>query len=85
MTPSASFRAGEKVDDPLSMYLEDLYTVGTNLAGIPGISIPCGFIQAGLPIGVQLQGRPFSEQQLLEVAAAFQMATDWHQRRPELG
>ncbi len=85
VTPSAAFLAGEKVDDPLAMYLGDLYTVGTNLAGIPGISLPCGFIEAGLPIGVQLQGRPFSEQPLLEVAAAFQSATDWHQRRPKLG
>ena len=85
VTPSAAFRAGEKVDDPLAMYLGDLYTVGANLAGIPGISLPCGFTRAGLPIGLQLQGRPFAEQQLLEIAAAYQMATDWHTRRPSLG
>ena len=84
VTPTAAFKAGEKTDDPLSMYLGDLYTVSTNLAGLPGISVPCGFTSNGLPIGFQLQGRAFDEKSLLELAAAFQAETDWHTRRPSL-
>jgi aspartyl-tRNA(Asn)/glutamyl-tRNA(Gln) amidotransferase subunit A len=83
-TPSPAFQLGEKTDDPLSMYLEDLYTVTTNLAGIGGISIPCGFTQSGLPIGLQMQFRPFDEERLLRAAAMYQRATDWHTRRPAL-
>ena len=83
-TPSPAFKLGEKTDDPLAMYLEDLYTVTTNLAGIPGMSIPCGFTASGLPIGLQLQGKPFEEAGLLQAAHAFQQATDWHNRRPKL-
>jgi aspartyl-tRNA(Asn)/glutamyl-tRNA(Gln) amidotransferase subunit A len=84
-TPSPPFKIGEKTDDPLSMYLEDLYTVTTNLAGLGGISIPCGFTKSGLPIGLQLQSRPFDEERLLQAAAMYQRATDWHTRRPGLG
>ena len=84
VTPTAAFAAGEKSEDPLAMYLGDLFTVSTNLAGLPGISVPCGFTQSGLPIGFQLQGRPFDEQPLLQLAVAFQAETDWHTRRPEL-
>lgn len=84
VTPTASFKAGEKTDDPLSMYLGDLYTVSTNLAGLPGISVPCGFTSTNLPVGFQLQGRPFDEKRLLELAAAYQAETDWHTRSPEL-
>jgi aspartyl-tRNA(Asn)/glutamyl-tRNA(Gln) amidotransferase subunit A len=83
-TPTAAFKAGEKIDDPLSMYLGDLYTVGANLSGLPGISLPCGFTSSEMPIGLQLQGQPFAEQKLLEIAAAFQVETDWHARRPNL-
>jgi aspartyl-tRNA(Asn)/glutamyl-tRNA(Gln) amidotransferase subunit A len=83
-TPSPAFKLGEKTDDPLSMYLEDLYTVTTNLAGIGGISIPCGFTKSGLPIGLQMQCRAFDEERLLRAAAMFQRATDWHTRRPAL-
>jgi aspartyl-tRNA(Asn)/glutamyl-tRNA(Gln) amidotransferase subunit A len=83
-TPSPAFKLGEKTDDPLSMYLEDLYTVTMNLAGIGGMSIPCGFTKAGLPIGLQLQSRPFDEERLLRAAAMFQQATDWHTKRPAL-
>jgi aspartyl-tRNA(Asn)/glutamyl-tRNA(Gln) amidotransferase subunit A len=83
-TPSVAFRAGEKVNDPLAMYLQDLYTVTTNLAGIPGISIPCGQTSSGLPIGVQLQAPPFQEDRLLRAAHMFQQHTDWHTRLPEL-
>ena len=84
VTPTPAFKTGEKTDDPLSMYLGDLYTVSTNLAGLPGISVPCGFANSGLPIGFQLQGRPFDEQRLLQLAAAYQAETDWHTRSPEL-
>lgn len=83
-TPSTAFRLGEKLADPLSMYLEDLYTVGANLAGVPALSIPCGFDDRGLPIGLQLQGPWFSEKLLIRVAHHFQRRTDWHQRRPTL-
>jgi len=84
VTPTAAFKAGEKIDDPLAMYLGDLYTVSANLAGLPGISVPCGFNSDGLPIGYQLQGKAFDESRLLELAAAYQAETDWHVRRPQL-
>ena len=83
-TPSPAFKIGEKTDDPLSMYLEDLYTVPTNLAGLAGISLPCGFTKSGLPIGLQMQCRPFDEERLLQAAAMYQKATDWHTKRPAL-
>ncbi|NQU26192.1 MAG: Asp-tRNA(Asn)/Glu-tRNA(Gln) amidotransferase GatCAB subunit A, partial [Candidatus Nealsonbacteria bacterium] len=72
------------IDDPLSMYLFDLYTVSTNLSGICGVSIPCGQSGAKLPIGLHLQAPPFEEERLLRAAAMFQQSTDWHQRRPVL-
>jgi aspartyl-tRNA(Asn)/glutamyl-tRNA(Gln) amidotransferase subunit A len=84
IAPTPAYKIGEKIDDPLSMYLFDLYTVSTNLAGIGGISIPCGFSRQGLPIGLQLQAPPFEEERLLRAAHMFQQATDWHRRRPEL-
>lgn len=84
VAPAPAFRIGEKIDDPLSMYLFDLYTVATNLAGIGGISIPCGFSSGGLPIGLHLQSPPFEEERLLRGAAMFQQATDWHRKRPVL-
>jgi aspartyl-tRNA(Asn)/glutamyl-tRNA(Gln) amidotransferase subunit A len=83
-TPSPAFKLGEKTDDPLSMYLEDLYTVTTNLAGIGGLSLPCGFTKSGLPIGLQMQCRPFDEERLLAAAAMYQRATDWHTKRAAL-
>ena len=83
-TPNPAFKLGEKTDDPLAMYLEDLYTVTTNLAGIAGVSIPCGFTKSGLPIGLQMQSRPFDEERLLRAAAMFQKATDWHTKRAEV-
>lgn len=82
VTPTPAFRLGEKLNDPLAMYLEDLYTVPTNLAGIAGISIPCGITGSGLPIGLQLQAPPFQEERLLRGAQMFQQVTDWHTRRP---
>ena len=81
VSPTPAFRIGEKSDDPLAMYLVDLYTVGANLAGIPGISIPCGRSRAGLPIGLQLQGPALAEDRLLRAAHMFQQATDWHRAR----
>ena len=82
--PLARVSPGEKLDDPLSMYLEDLYTVTANLAGIAGMSIPCGFTRAGLPIGVQLLAPAFQESRLLRAAHHYQQQTDWHTRMPEL-
>lgn len=84
VAPGPAFRLGEKAGDPLSMYLEDLYTVGANLSGIPGMSLPCGFTKGGLPIGLQLQAAPLGEERLLQAGHMFQQATDWHQRRPSL-
>ncbi|MCH7728575.1 MAG: Asp-tRNA(Asn)/Glu-tRNA(Gln) amidotransferase subunit GatA [Planctomycetes bacterium] len=83
-TPAPAFKLGEKTDDPLSMYLADVYTVSANLAGLPGISIPCGLSSDGLPIGLQLQAAAFEEERLLRAAYMFQQATDWHTRKPEM-
>jgi aspartyl-tRNA(Asn)/glutamyl-tRNA(Gln) amidotransferase subunit A len=81
--PSTAFKAGEKTADPLSMYLSDLMTIPVNLAGLPGISVPCGFDDQGLPIGMQLIGKPLGESRLLEVANAYEKATDWHNYKPK--
>ncbi|CAC5340459.1 MULTISPECIES: Asp-tRNA(Asn)/Glu-tRNA(Gln) amidotransferase subunit GatA [Planktothrix] len=81
--PSTAFKAGEKTADPLSMYLSDLMTIPVNLAGLPGISVPCGFDDQGLPIGMQLIGKPLGESRLLEVANAYEKATDWHNYKPQ--
>jgi aspartyl-tRNA(Asn)/glutamyl-tRNA(Gln) amidotransferase subunit A len=82
--PTAAFRIGEKSDDPLQMYLSDIFTISVNLAGVPGLSLPCGFTAAGLPIGLQLIGPAFGEEALLRAGHAYQLATDWHERRPPL-
>jgi aspartyl-tRNA(Asn)/glutamyl-tRNA(Gln) amidotransferase subunit A len=66
------------------MYLSDIFTISANLAGIPGIALPCGFTRAGLPIGLQLLGKPFDEATLLQVAYAYEQATEWHRRKPPL-
>ncbi|MGH7995065.1 MAG: amidase family protein, partial [Opitutaceae bacterium] len=79
--PAPAFRFGAK-SDPLAMYLNDIYTIGANLAGLPGVSLPCGFSRAGLPIGLQLIGRPFEEAELLAIARAYERAHDWNLRRP---
>ena len=84
VSATAAFKLGEKTGDPLSMYLVDLYTVGTNLAGVGGISFPCGFTKSGLPIGFQLQGPALAEQLLLRAADRYQHLTDWHLRRPAI-
>ena len=80
-SPSVAFKLGAKTADPLEMYLNDLFTIPVNIAGLPGLSIPCGFSD-GLPVGLQLIGRPFEEQTLLRVAHAYGALTDWHTRRP---
>ncbi len=82
--PTTAFRIGEKVNDPLQMYLSDIYTISVNLAGIPGISIPCGFDGQGLPIGLQILGKHFDEATVLNAAYAYEQRTDWHGQRPAL-
>ena len=82
--PSAAFKLGAKVDDPVEMYLNDIFTVAANLTGTPALSIPCGFTRAGLPIGLHLQAHHFDEARLLDVAHRYQQATDWHTRAPEM-
>ena len=80
--PTAAFRIGAKTDDPVQMYLNDIYTVAANLAGAPALSIPCGFDRNGMPIGLQIQGNYFAEARMLDVAHRYQQATDWHRRVP---
>jgi aspartyl-tRNA(Asn)/glutamyl-tRNA(Gln) amidotransferase subunit A len=82
-TPNVAFKHGEK-EDPLSMYLNDTFTIPGNLSGIPGVSVPCGFSAAGLPIGLQVLGRPLDEARVLRAAYAYEQATTWRSRRPEL-
>jgi aspartyl-tRNA(Asn)/glutamyl-tRNA(Gln) amidotransferase subunit A len=78
--PTTAFRIGEKTSDPLQMYLSDIFTISVNLAGLPGLSLPCGFDASGLPIGLQIVGRPFEEERVFQAAYAFEQATDWHTR-----
>ena len=82
-TPSAAFRTGEK-EDPLSMYLNDVFTIPVNLAGLPGVSVPAGFTKGGLPVGLQVIGKAFDEAAVLKTAKAYEGATEWHKRKPEL-
>jgi aspartyl-tRNA(Asn)/glutamyl-tRNA(Gln) amidotransferase subunit A len=81
-TPTPAFDIGAKIDDPVTMYLNDIYTIGANLAGLPGLSLPCGFVD-GLPMGLQLIGPHFSEDRLLCAGHGYQLATDWHTRTPQ--
>ncbi len=81
-TPTTAFNMGEKTTDPVEMYMEDIFTLSLNLAGLPGMSIPCGFSN-GLPVGLQIIGNYFAEEKLLNVAHKYQQATDWHTRKPE--
>src|SRR5574340_547587 len=82
-TPTTAFNLGEKSGDPVSMYLSDIYTIAVNLAGLPGMSIPCGFGASGRPVGLQIIGDYFAEARMLNVAHQYQLATDWHRRMPE--
>jgi aspartyl-tRNA(Asn)/glutamyl-tRNA(Gln) amidotransferase subunit A len=87
VTPTPAFRIGEKVDEPLSMYLNDVFTLPVNIAGLPGTSVPCGFVNEGgsnLPVGLQVIAKPFDEPAMLRVAHAYEQATPWHTRRPAL-
>jgi aspartyl-tRNA(Asn)/glutamyl-tRNA(Gln) amidotransferase subunit A len=81
VTPTPAFKLGEKSEDPLQMYLSDIYTISVNLAGLPAIAVPCGFSKTGLPIGVQLIGRPFEEETLLRAAHAYEQSTQWHLKK----
>jgi aspartyl-tRNA(Asn)/glutamyl-tRNA(Gln) amidotransferase subunit A len=82
VTPTTAFKLGEKTSDPVQMYLEDIYTTPANLAGLPGMSIPCGFDAQGLPVGLQIIGNHFAEARMLNVAHQYQQGTDWHTRAP---
>ena len=84
IAPTPAFKIGENVDDPLTMYLSDIFTISANLAGIPGMSVPCGFSASGLPIGLQLMGNHFNEEVLLKVAYNYERATEFHKRKPEI-
>jgi aspartyl-tRNA(Asn)/glutamyl-tRNA(Gln) amidotransferase subunit A len=81
-SPTTAFALGAKAADPVQMYLSDIYTIAVNLAGLPGMSVPCGFDRQGLPVGLQIVGDYFSEARMLNVAHQYQLATEWHQRTP---
>jgi aspartyl-tRNA(Asn)/glutamyl-tRNA(Gln) amidotransferase subunit A len=83
-SPTGAFRLGERTSDPVLMYLADVFTVGANLAGVPAITVPCGFTDANLPVGLQFTARKMDEATLLQVAGAYQHATGWHERRPSV-
>lgn len=84
VTPTTAFKVGEKIADPLQMYLNDILTIAVNLAGLPGLSVPCGFGNGNLPVGLQLIGKAFDEETLLKVAHAYEQSTDWHKQKPNL-
>jgi aspartyl-tRNA(Asn)/glutamyl-tRNA(Gln) amidotransferase subunit A len=83
--PTTAFKVGDKIDDPLQMYLQDVFTLALSLAGLPGLSLPCGFDAVGLPIGLQIMGGAFDEATVLRVAQAYEQATEWHKQHPDLG
>jgi aspartyl-tRNA(Asn)/glutamyl-tRNA(Gln) amidotransferase subunit A len=83
-SPTSAFKIGERALDPLEMYLSDIYTISANLAGIPAISIPCGFTKKGLPVGLQVMAKAFNEEMLFRVAHTFEQNTDWHKLKPKL-
>jgi aspartyl-tRNA(Asn)/glutamyl-tRNA(Gln) amidotransferase subunit A len=84
VSPTTAFKFGEKVDDPLQMYLSDVYTIAANLAGVPAISVPCGFDKNNLPIGLQILAAAFAEEKLLRIARMYEMSTEWHKQKPEM-
>lgn len=83
-SPTAAFKIGDKVSDPLQMYLSDIFTISVNLAGVPALSSPCGYTSEGLPIGLQVIGKHFDEETVLRVSYAYEQSTDWHKKRPGL-
>jgi aspartyl-tRNA(Asn)/glutamyl-tRNA(Gln) amidotransferase subunit A len=83
-SPTPAFKIGEKIEDPLKMYLSDIYTISANLAGLPAISIPCGFTSKGLPVGLQILARPFNEEMLFRVAYTYEQNTEWHKMKPKI-
>ena len=83
-SPTTAFKVGEKASDPLSMYLSDIFTINVNLAGLPGISVPCGFASDGMPVGLQMIGKAFDESNLLSYAYAYESSCDWNKRNPQL-
>ncbi|MEQ1518449.1 MAG: amidase family protein, partial [Usitatibacteraceae bacterium] len=83
VAPTTAWNIGEKSSDPVAMYLEDIYTLGVSLAGLPGMSVPCGFGEADMPVGLQIIGNYFDESRMLKAAHLYQQVTDWHTRRPE--
>ncbi|HEY3150962.1 MAG TPA: Asp-tRNA(Asn)/Glu-tRNA(Gln) amidotransferase subunit GatA [Candidatus Binatia bacterium] len=83
--PTTAFKLGEKTQDPLQMYLSDIYTISINLAGLPALSLPCGFDSEGMPIGLQIIGKPFDESTIFGVAYNYEQATEWHKKRPRIG
>jgi aspartyl-tRNA(Asn)/glutamyl-tRNA(Gln) amidotransferase subunit A len=82
--PTPAFRIGERIGDPLQMYLMDIFTISANLAGLPGLSLPCGMTREGLPVGLQILGRPFHEGAVLKAAWAFEQSTDHHTVKPSI-
>src|SRR6185369_14310930 len=84
VAPTPAFKIGEKVNDPLQMYLSDIFTIPVNLAGTCAMSIPAGFSSSGLPIGLQLIGKPFAEETILRAAHAFEQATEWHKKKAQI-
>ncbi|MCM8789947.1 MAG: Asp-tRNA(Asn)/Glu-tRNA(Gln) amidotransferase subunit GatA [Candidatus Omnitrophica bacterium] len=83
-SPTPAFKIGEKIDDPLKMYLCDIYTISANLSGIPAISLPCGFTNSGLPVGLQILAKPFDEEKILRVSYTYEQNTPWHKMKPKL-
>jgi aspartyl-tRNA(Asn)/glutamyl-tRNA(Gln) amidotransferase subunit A len=83
-SPATAFKLGEKIREPLEMYLSDIYTIAANLAGLPALSLPCGFDRAGLPIGLQIIGKPFDEATMLNLAYGYEQSTAWHRKKPDL-
>ena len=84
VSPTTAFKVGEKTADPLQMYLADIYTIATNLSGVPGISVPCGQDSSGLPIGLQIMTPAFTEEKLLRIGRMFEKHTDHHTKKPDI-
>jgi aspartyl-tRNA(Asn)/glutamyl-tRNA(Gln) amidotransferase subunit A len=84
VAPTPPFKLGEKLTDPLTMYLSDIFTIAVNLAGVPAMSLPCGFTRSGLPVGMQLIARPFAEETIFQAAHAYEQETQWFKRKPKI-